>query len=413
LPGLLYLSELFNLKVLDLRGRTLGRVKDAAVVPLIHSSRVDRFLVGGGQYAWLSVRHDQVERISLDGITLRDENLTPYHADEYMLRLERDLLDQQIIDAQGRKVVRVTDITFRIEGQAGNEILLVDDVDIGLRSILRRLLQGLVPRRWVRWLQRPIQPQSIPWTFCNVLEADPQRRLRLNISNHLLEQMHPADLAEIVEDLSPEDRGALISSMAAEMAAETLVEMEPDMQASIVEMLEPERAAEIVEEMSPDEAADLLQEMDEAAAGEILEEMEDAPASEVEELLEHHGESAGGMMTTEYVSIRLKGKLDEAWDAVREAEMPLDELHTLFVVDEDDKLMGTLPVAKLFVADRGESVHAMASIPAIYVMAGESRGRVVELFDKYSLLSLPVVDAGRHLRGVITADDVISLLREQ
>jgi magnesium transporter len=413
LHGLLYLSELFDLRVIDLRGRTLGRVKDAALVPLIHSSRVDRFLVGGGKYAWLSVRHDQVERIGLDGIVLRDENLTPYHADEYMLRLERDLLDQQIIDAQGRKVVRVTDITFRIEGHKGNEILLVDDVDIGLRSILRRLLQGLVPRRWVRWLQRPIQPQSIPWAFCSVLEADPQRRLRLNISNRLLEQMHPADLAEIVEDLSPEDRGALISSMASEMAAETLVEMEPDMQASIVEMLEPERAAEIVEEMSPDEAADLLQEMDEAAAEEILEEMEDAPASEVEELLEHHGESAGGMMTTEFITIQMKAKMDAAWDAVREAEMPLDELHTLFVVDEDDKLMGTLPVAKLFVADREDTVHGMASLPAIYVMAGESRDRVIELFDKYSLLSLPVVDAGRHLRGVITADDVITLLREQ
>lgn len=412
MSGLLYLSELLNLRVIDRRGRTLGRVRDAALVPLIHASRVDRFLVGGGSYTWLSVRHDQVEDISIDGITLRDENLTPYHADEYMLRLERDLLDQQIIDAQGRKVVRVTDITFLIEGGPGKQILVVDDVDIGLRSILRRLLQGLLPRRWVRWLQRPVAPQSIPWAFCSVLEADPQRRLRLNISNRLLEQMHPADLAEIVEDLSPQDRGALISSMASEMAAETLVEMDADMQASIVEMLEPERAAEIVEEMSPDEAADLFQEMDEAAAGEILDEMEDDPASEVEELLEHHGESAGGMMTTEYLSLPLSGRVEEAWEAVRQTQVPLDELHTLFLVDDEDRLLGTLALAKLFLGQAGDSLHGMASLPAIQVLAGESQERVVELFDKYSLLALPVVDAERRLCGVITADDVISLLRE-
>ncbi|HEV8041803.1 MAG TPA: magnesium transporter, partial [Bryobacteraceae bacterium] len=108
---LLFLTELLGLKVYDLKGRRLGFVKDAAIVPLIHPSRVDRFLLGGG-WAWLTVKHDQVRSISLDGIYLKDELLTPYHSDEYVLRLVRDLLDQQIIDGQGRKVVRVTDVTF-------------------------------------------------------------------------------------------------------------------------------------------------------------------------------------------------------------------------------------------------------------------------------------------------------------
>src|ERR1700677_1621518 len=148
----LFLTELLGLKVYDLKGRRLGLVKDAALVPLIHPSRVDRFLVGGG-WAWLTVRYDQVRSISLDGIYLKDEQLTPYHSDEYMLRLVRDLLDQQIIDGQGRKVVRVTDVTFRIQRQADGDSLDILDIDIGLRSVFRRLFQGAVPPRWIRRFQ--------------------------------------------------------------------------------------------------------------------------------------------------------------------------------------------------------------------------------------------------------------------
>ena len=113
---LVFFTELVGLKVYDLKGRKIGVVKDAALVPLIDEVRVDRYLVGGG-WSWLTVRYDQIQSISLDGIRLRDENLTPYHSDEYMLRLTRDLLDQQIIDAQGHKVVRINDITFEIRNE--------------------------------------------------------------------------------------------------------------------------------------------------------------------------------------------------------------------------------------------------------------------------------------------------------
>src|SRR5665213_3943126 len=140
----LFFTELLGLKVFDLKGRTLGVVKDAAIVPLLDPVRVDRYLIGSGA-AWLTVRHDQIRSLSLDGIRLRDEILTPYHSDEYMLRVVRDLLDQQIIDAQGRKVVRVTDLTFDIHQEDGGEVLWVLDVDIGLRAIFRRLVQGLMP----------------------------------------------------------------------------------------------------------------------------------------------------------------------------------------------------------------------------------------------------------------------------
>src|SRR5579885_12054 len=177
MENILYLTELLGLKVYDLKRRRIGVVKDAAIVPLIDPSRIDRFLVGAG-YTWLSIRHDQVKSISLNGIELKDERLTPYHSDEYMLRMVRDLLDQQIIDAQGRKVVRVNDITFEVRHEEGGDELWVLEVDIGIRSIFRRLLAGILPPRWVRRLQVRIPPHSIRWEFCNILEPDPQRRLR-------------------------------------------------------------------------------------------------------------------------------------------------------------------------------------------------------------------------------------------
>ncbi len=212
MADLLYFTELLGLKVYDLKGRRIGRVEDAALVPLVDPVRVDRYLIRAG-WAWLTVRHDQVQSLSLDGIHLRDELLTPYHDDEYMLRIARDLLDQQIIDVNGRKAVRVTDVTFELINHSGGDVLRVLEVDVGLRSIVRRILQGWVRRRWIRRLQAPVRPNSIRWEFCNIVEPDPQRRLRLNIDYRKLENLHPADLADIVEDLSPEERSAVIETL--------------------------------------------------------------------------------------------------------------------------------------------------------------------------------------------------------
>src|ERR1700756_414850 len=152
LDNFLFFTELVSLPVNDVRGRRIGRVRDAALVPVVNQLRVDRYLIGGGD-AWLTVRYDQIRSISLDGIYLADELLTPYHDDEYMLRLGRDLLDQQIIDVTGRKVVRVNDITLELQRGSGFDQLYVFEVDIGLRSIVRRLLQGAVPRKVIRALQ--------------------------------------------------------------------------------------------------------------------------------------------------------------------------------------------------------------------------------------------------------------------
>jgi magnesium transporter len=410
--NLLFFTELTGMPVLDLKGRRIGRVRDAALVPLVNASRIDRYLVGGGE-SWLTVRYDQVQSVTLGrGIQLSDEVLIPYHDDEYMLRIARDLLDQQIIDVNGRKVVRVTDVTMEIQSNGPHDVLAVVDVDIGVRSIFRRLFQGVAPPLWVRGLQQWIPPNSIRWNFCNVVEPDPLRRLRLNISYQALEEMHPADLADIVEDLGPAEREAIFETIDSEAAADALSEIEPKMQASILESLEPEKAADIVEEMSPDEAADALSELEEATSEEILDEMESAGKTEVEELLEFDEDTAGGMMNTEYVALHDHASVADAMGALRGNEDLLETLNTLFLVDAEEKLTAAVPLARLFIASVDTLLKDLASGTLIHVSVDEQQDRVTEIFDKYNLLTLPVVDEDGKLAGVITADDIISVLRE-
>ena len=409
--NLLFFTELVGLPVFDLKQRRIGRVRDAAVVPLIHPSRVDRILVGSGS-AWLSVRYDQIAQISLRGIQLSNEKLYPYHSDEYMLRIQRDLLDQQIIDVNGRKVVRVNDVTMEI-ARNGSDSLNVLEVDVGVRSIFRRLAQGVLPSRLVRHLQSPIPPNSIRWEFCNIVEADPLRRLRLNISTEKLEKMHPADLADIVEELGRADREAIFEAIDSEVAAEALSEIDPRMQASILEALEPEVAADIVEEMAPDEAAAVLSEMEYETTEEILEEMETDPVSEVRELLEYDYDTAGGMMNTEAIQLPEDTDVETAVASVRTQEDLVENTHVIFLTNGGGRVTGAVHLTRLLLAKPGSRLKDLAGERLISTRPAEKEDRVTELFDKYNLLALPVLDDDGTLAGVITADDVISVLRQK
>jgi magnesium transporter len=409
---ILYLTELLGVTVYDLRGRRIGTLRDAALVPLIDPVRLDRYLVGAGP-GWLSLRYDQIHTINPDGIHLRDERLTPYHSDEYMLRMVRDLLDQQIIDAQGRKVVRVNDITFVKACEDGHEVLRILEVDIGIRAILRRVLKGIVPPRIIRTLQNRIAPRSIRWEFCNILEADPQRRVRLNISNKLLEKMHPADLADIVEHLGHEDRAAIFNTVDTETAAELLSEVEPELQTRIIESLKAEKAADILEEMEPSEAADLLNDLEQERSEQILEEMQPEEKEEVEELLEFRDDTAGGLMDTGFISLPEDTTVADAMQELKKHEEVLEDVYSLFLVGEDNVLRYAVPLAKLIFASGDTLLKDLAADPLLYAYSDEHQDRVAETFDKYNLLALPVVDRHQRLLGVITVDDVVALLRRE
>jgi sporulation protein YlmC with PRC-barrel domain len=412
--SLLFLTELMGMKVYDLKGRKIGRLRDACLVPSVDPVLVDRYLVGG-ELTWWTVRHDQVDRISLDGIYLRDEQLIPYHEDEYMLRMVRDLLDQQIIDIHGRKVVRVNDVTFELKRVNSHDQLWILEVDVGVRSIFRRLCQGIVPPRLVRRMMMRIAPNSIRWEFCNIVEPDPQRRLRLNIDMKALEGIHPADLADIVEELSHEDREAVFEAIDSEVAADTLSEVEdPRTQASILESLEADRAADIVEEMDPDEAADVLGELEDEKSEAILDEMEAEPKTEVEELLEFDEKSAGGMMTSDFVAAADTGNVADAMVLIREQVEHIDTLTNVFLVDANGRLTGSLPVGRLLLAEAPTLLRDLATDEEVVSVAvTERRDRVTEIVDKYNLMALPVVDERGALVGAITADDIISVLRQE
>jgi CBS domain-containing protein len=405
----LYLTELLGLKVYDLKGRLIGTLRDAALVPLIDPIRVDRFLVGAGP-GWLSIRYDQIKSIGTDGIHLKDELLTPYHSDEYMLRMVRDLLDQQVIDAQGRKVVRVNDVTFVKEMENGSQVLHILEIDIGIRSIVRRVMSGIVPPAVIRSLQGRIPPHSIRWEFCNIVEADPQRRVRLNISNKLLEDMHPADLADIVEHLGHEDRTAIINAVDTETAAEMLTEVDPEIQTSIIESLKADKAADILEEMEPSEAAAVLNELEDEQSEQILEEMEPEEKEDVEELLEFNENTAGGLMDTGFLALPEDATVAQAMEALKALET-IEDLHYLFLVDGENHLRATVPLAKLFFAPGDAPLKEFASERLLSIEADLKQDRVAEYFDKYNLLALPVVNEREELLGVITVDDVVALLR--
>jgi Mg/Co/Ni transporter MgtE len=225
--------------------------------------------------------------------------------------------------------------------------------------------------------------------------------------------MHPADLADIVEELGPAEREAIFETIDSEVAADALTEIDPKMQASILEALEPEKAADIVEEMAPDEAADILSELEDETSEEILDEMDSAPKTEVRELLEFEEDTAGGMMNTEFVSLHRNASVMDALAALRGNEDLLESLNTLFLVDEEERLVAAIPLARLFIASSGAHLVDLSSDTLIQVPVDEKQDRVTELFDKYNLMTLPVVDEEGRLAGVITADDIISVLRQR
>ena len=258
-------------------------------------------------------------------------------------------MDQQIIDTHGRKVVRVNDVDLTEIKSNGNVELRVTQVDVGLPGAVRRLLQGVVSPGVIRKLQSKLPQSAIRWEFVNLIESDPLRRVKLRITHEKLEDLHPADLAEIMEDLSAAERQGIIASLDEETAAAVLAELDERLTTQIVEKLDPEKAADILEEMAPDAAADLLADLPKETSDELLEEMPGQEADEVRELagLPENPSTAGGMMNTEYVFVGEGSRREEVLAWVRGLELNLDQLDTIVLLDAKAEYSGTVSVASL------------------------------------------------------------------
>jgi magnesium transporter len=411
------LSELLGSTVYDPSGAPSGRVREVTLAPQEDRSRVASLIVKtkSGRRVLPFSAISSIDS-GVHASTLSTDWLDA-NGSEGLFLLERDLLDQQVIDINGRKVVRVNDVELQIESikENGNmrSVLRVSAVDIGARGAIRRLLLGLAPRNTLEKLVQRIPPRTIPWTFIDLIETDPARRVKLKISHEGLAKLHPADIADIVEELAPAEREAVFRTLDEEVAAETLEEVEPEIQRSIVESLDTERAAEIVEEMDPDAAADLLADLPQDHTEQILVEMEPEASQEVVELLEHREETAAGRMTTEFLALPVTATVENAIGVLREFEGGVETVGTIYLVDSKGTLAGAVPLAKLVLAQTSTPLLSLTSEPLIHTQENASDNEVAELFDKYNLITLPVIDEHNKLVGVITSDDVITMLRSK
>ncbi len=409
----LALSELLGATVYDPTGAA-GRVREVALAPQEDRARVASLIVktrSGNRvlpFAAISAINGGIRATTAMG-EWHEANGT-----EGLFLLERDLLDQQVIDVNGRKVVRVNDVDLEFDAQKEKDAgpaLRVHSVDVGARGAVRRLLRGVAPRAALQALLGKIPPRSIPWNFVDVIETDPARRVKLKISHEGLSKLHPADIADIVEDLAPDERQAVFQTLDEETAAEALEEVEPKVQKAIVESLDSERAAEIVEEMDPDAAADLLGDLSEDRTEQILTQMEPEAQQEVVELLEHKEETAAGRMTTEFLALPVGATVQNAIDSLREFEGGVEAVSTIYLVDSHGTLVGAVPLARIVLAPPPSPMLSLTQEPLVLAHEGVEENEVAELFDKYNLQTLPVVDERNMLTGVITSDDVISMLR--
>jgi CBS domain-containing protein len=353
-----------------------------------------------------------VEDLEVDSKDLRlvaNAAPVPPPNDSALVLLERDLLDQQIIDVHGRKVVRVNDVHLCWEQTPDHRLnLRIAEVEVGLRGAVRRLIKGL-PSGTVEAIASRFSPSVIPWEFVDLI--DPSRRVRLKVEQDRLSSMHPSDLADILEDLAPAERQALFESLDEEVAAETLEEVQPKLQKALVQALDSEHVAGIVEEMDPGAAADLLAELPEDKSEAILEEMDPEERQEVEELLEFSHDSAAGRMTTEYIELPETARVADVHAALRGFEGDIELITDIYLTADDGKIGGLVPVVRILLADSDTALSDMPHGHLVTCHVDANGRKVAELFDKYNLRSLPVVDQDQKLVGVVHAEQVIALLR--
>ena len=409
---MLYATELMGAKTYDAQGNYVGRIKEFFIEPADQPNRIAHYLLGRGRFQPLVARHDQVASVAPGTLRLNvnERLLDPYEPNEAWLAVQKDLLDQQIIDTSGRKVVRVNDVDLAEQRTNGNVELRVTQVDVGLPGAVRRLFQGIAPQKFIRKVQQRLPPSSIRWEFVNLVEPDPLRRVKLRITHEKLEDLHPADLADIIEELSAAERQGIIASLDEETAAAVLAELDARLTSQIVEKLDPEKAADILEEMAPDAAADLLADLPKETSEELLEEMPGQEAQEVRELLEYDPSTAGGMMNPDFVFVGEGATREEVLEWMRNQELNLDQLDTIVLLDKAAQFSGTVPVARLLLAEPGKPLSQLKMEPLLSLPPDAGDHEVFEIFDKYNLRMLTIVDENSRPMGTITVDDVVSKL---
>ncbi len=396
-----YLSEIIGRPVTDLDGNSVGKLKDVIVRPwaefphpLIEAVTIE---IKGGGTRYLPFAAVAALLSPVIPLKYRRDEVPTFEMKKDDVLLSRDVLDKQIIDTDGARVVRVNDVELvRVNGT-----IYVSNVDVSWLGIVRRIgLVGLA-----HFLSGHIKQKGISWEDVELMHRDQSMQLRVPAEK--LHELHPADLAEIVSDLNKLESGQLLDSLDVKHLADTLEEVEPEFQAELVEHMSDEKVADVLEEMEPDEAADLLGDLPKERKEDLLALMEKEDADDVRKLLAYPEKSAGGIMTTEYASIQPNLTAAEAIAILRGMADEVETMFYVYVVDKEEHLIGTFSLNNLIFARPDQMVSDFMTNRIITVNLTDDQETVAQTVAKYDLIAIPVVDDQNRLHGIVTADDAL------
>ncbi len=386
----------------DGRRAAVGRIADFVVEkPEDTFPRIDALVVKTREGRMLAPIATVLE-IERDAVLLSEPPGTVCPPEDEMLYLVEDLFDKQIVDVDGRKVVRINDI--EIARTAG--ALRVVAADIGLGGLLRRLGAAKLMPALVERIPRSL----IAWDNVAPLHDLNPTQIRLSVSEHRLARLHPSELADVISELSAQDAARVLGSLDDETAADALEHLDADVQRSIIADLGTERAADIIEEMDSDDAADLLGELDEERQEELLAEMDRETADDLRELVAYGENTAGGMMTTDYVWIYPHRSVAATIDKLREIAPETEFIYYLYVTDQAEKLQGVLSLRTLLLSEPQASIHSVMDQDLVTVRTDTPSEEVASTIARYDLLACPVTDDDGTMLGIVTVDDAIDAI---
>ncbi len=405
----LFFSQILGKPVVSADGQELGRLADLIVIPGEPYPPVESIVVRSFHRTRLRLLWASVAQFDTRGVRLLPGSVAeplPEQSATDRLRVAEELLDRQIVDVEGAKVVRVNDLHF-LEVK---DMLRLAHVDVGFRGLVRRMgwergVDGAITllRPAAAYLQGD---NLLSWKLIQPL-GDVGGRVRLDVAQDQLATLHPADLAEILEELDHYQRTTLFKRLTVETAADALEETSPEITQELLDEVPPEQAADILEEMDPDEAADVLGEMPKHTRSELLEAMDIPEAKEVEELLRYHPHSAGGLMTPDVIKLSGETTAEQALAEIRRRADELHLIYEIFVVGPEAHLDGECTLKDLLVAAPTAPLRDLMREPPGTVLVDAGIHEVAEVASKYSLLSVPVITPEGELLGIVTVDDIL------
>lgn len=401
----IFLSSILGKTVIDTQGMEIGRLWDLVMVPGEVFPEVSHLLVKKGRciysLPWQRISLFNRYVISISGTV---PELPQYAAKEHEILVKRHILDKQIVDVNGAKVVRVNDLMLG----SYKDHLCIFFVDIGLRGLLRRLGYEHLGEKVAGLLKITLSHQHISWEYVQLLEMN-LSRLTLTVAREQMQELHPADLAHILSRIPSRNVQAVIDSLDMETAGEAIHELEPELRSRIISQLDSEQASDILEEMDPDEAADVLGDLPEEKAQELLGLMDEEEAEDIQELMEHEDDTAGGLMNNEFLSVSSELTAAEAMGEVRLMAPDVDMVYYLYVVDQAERLQGVVSLKELLLAQPDVTMSSLMTTNLKTVDVEASPEDVLEIIAKYNLIAVPVIDKHGTMAGLVTVDDILEM----